>query len=123
MYVSRAGAILACTGNVRPAGATAGGAAVSDGHTGRDQVRRCDDRVLAALRAAADRFAGPLVRAACFAAAERCELLRWLAAMWAWTANARRDAEARGSRLRARLTAARRLGLARLASGLPWPRS
>src|SRR5215831_17049178 len=72
-----------------------------------DQERRCDDRVLAALRAAA----------------ERLDLLRWLAAMRDWTANARRDADARGSRLRARLIAARRLGLASRAADLPWPRA
>jgi hypothetical protein len=79
-------------------------------HQGRRRARR----VLAGFFAAADRSALPLVRDACRAAAERCELLLLPAAACAWAESERLEADSRGSRFSARLVAALRRALVRL---------
>jgi len=77
------------------------------------QARRRARRVLAGFFAAADRSALPLVRDACLAAAERCEMLVPAAAC-ARAESERLETDSRGSRFSARLVAALRRALVRL---------
>jgi hypothetical protein len=79
--------------------------------------------VRAALRAAAERFAAPLVIDAFFAAAERLDAGLRLAARCACVASARCEAALRPSRFSALIVARERRLLDFARAGAPWPRA
>jgi hypothetical protein len=87
------------------------------------QACACEARVRAALRAAVERAAAPLVAEAFLAAVERLDAVRRDAALRAWRASAPCDAALCPSRFNAFSAAFERFAPGFERAGAPWPRA